>query len=320
MPTASPGTGPGTAARLLEPSSLYVFDGIYHIGAQNLSYAGEGGHLAGRQGFTWVSTDFKSWLPQAGESFLLPEPVEYNDRGHDRPYTQVHLGVGAVSYGNVVVGLYCQWHNRPNPGDWFGTGTTYGDFGLLVSDDGQHFREPVKGFVFLNRHHSRAKIGPRIHTEEVLTQSGNAILNVGDETRIYHGRWMNTEKTEDYYAEIALATLPRDRWGALGLSPDAKEGSVWTAPLTLEQAGGRIALNADGAKGLRVEIADARFNLLPDYSGANAGTVAADGLASAVAWPKGLDALTGRKVRLLIHLQGGESADPRLYAAYVFGP
>jgi len=312
--------GVGRAAKLLEPSSLYVFDGIYHIGAQNLSYSGEGGHLAGRQGFTWISTDFKQWLPEAGESFLLPEPVDPNARGHDRPYTQVHLGVGGVSYGNVVVGLYCQWHNHPNPGDWFGTGTTYGNLGLLVSSDGQHFREPVKGYVFLNRHQSWAKIAPYIHSEEILTQSGNSILNVGDETRIYHGRWMNTEKVENYYTEIALATLPRDRWGALGLAPMAKAGAVWTAPLTLEKAGDQVAFNADGVAGLRVEIADARFHLLPDYSGANAGTVAGDGLASAVTWPKvGLDALVGQKVRLRIQFSRSASDDPRLFAAYISG-
>ena len=312
-------TGTGTAEEKLEPSGFYKFGGLYHIGAQNLSSGGEGGHLAGRQGFTWVSTDFRHWIPEAGESFLLPEPVHPNARGYDKPYVQVHLGVGAVSLGNVLVGLYCQWHAVPQPGDWFGVGTTYGDFGLLVSNDGQHFREPVKGHVFLSRHHSAAAISPDERSEEVLTQSGNAILNVGDETRIYHGRWMNTEKLEDYYAEIALATLPRDRWGALGLYPHSTEGSVWTAPLTLGQAGAQVALNADGASGMQVEIADAQFHPLPDYSGANAGTVAAaGGLNCAVSWPKGsLDALQGRKVRLHLSLKKTGATEPRLFAIYL---
>ena len=131
---------------------------------------------------------------------------------------------------------------------------------------------------------------------------------------------MNTEKIEDYYTEIALATLPRDRWGALGLAPKATEGAVWTAPLTLEKSGDAIAFNADGVSGLRVEIADARFHLLPDYSGANAGTVAGDGLASAVTWPKaGLDGLVGRPVRLRIAFRRGAAIDPQLFAAYVSG-
>jgi hypothetical protein len=211
----------------------------------------------------------------------------------------------------------------PRPGDWFGQGTTYGDFGLLVSDDGQHFREPVKGHIFMHRRDSpvsTAAVPPDVRYEEILTQAGNAILNVGDETRIYHGRWVNSEHTKDNYNEIALATLPRDRWGALGLYPHAREGSVWSAPLTLGQAGCKLSLNLEGAAGVKVEVADAAFHLLPGYSGDNAGIAGADGLDSAVTWPNSnLDSLIGIPVRLLIHLRKGEHAEPRLYAAYVRG-
>ena len=313
--------GAGTAASRLEPSSFYKFNGLYTITAHNLAFISEGGHLGGRQGYAWVSPDFDRWLPEAGESFLLAEPANPNDRGYNRPYVQVHVGVGAFSYGNALVGLYCPWHACPKPGDWFGTGTTFGDFGLVVSNDGQHFREVVKGFVYLNRHDSpvsEAAVRPDVRYEEILNQ-GNGILNVGDETRIYHGRWMNTEKFEDFYSEIALATLPRDRWGALGLFPHASEGAAWTAPMTLCDAGSKVSLNAQGIVGMRVEIADERFRLIPEYSGENAGAAGtADGLDCLVAWPRAnLGALGGRRVRLLIHLQRGEYAEPRLFAVYV---
>jgi hypothetical protein len=155
----------------------------------------------------------------------------------------------------------------------------------------------------------------------VLAQSGNGILNVGDETWIYHGRWANTEHYEDYHAEVALATLPRDRWGALGLFPDTAEGDVWTAPMTLGKAGCNVSLNADGVQGMRVEIADENFRLLPEYSGTNAAVGPAKaGLDCAVRWPKAsLDALVGKPVRFLIHLKRGKYAEPRLFAAYVTG-
>ena len=309
----------GTAARVVEPSSFYRFHGLYAFSGQSLSIS-EGGHRAGRQGLAWFSPDFVRWLPEVGEAFLLPEPSDPNARGHDRPYTQVHLGVGAVSYGNVLVGLYGQWHARPYPGDWFGTGTTYGDIGLVVSNDGQHFREPVKGHVFLDRHDSPAAIPSDIRSEEVVTQSGNGILTVGSETWIYHGRWMNTEKHADYYAEIALATLARDRWGALGLVPGADEGSVWTAPITAGQGRTRLLLNAEGTPGISVDVADENFQFHSSLSGNQAGTIAADGLDRPVAWAQGsLETLAGRKVRFHIRLHRGAPVPPRLFAAYVTG-
>lgn len=306
----------------LEPCAFYRHGGLYFINAQFAPRAvSEGGHRGGRQGYVWISTDFRTWLQESGESFLLPEPADPNDRGLDRPGMQVHLGVGAVSQGNVLVGLYCQWNSQPKQGDWFGRGTTTGDFGLVVSSDGQHFREPVKGHVYLPRGRSRAAVTPGIRHQQILQQSGNGIINVGDETRIYHGRWVNPEKLENYYAEIAVATLPRDRWGALGLYPRANDGAVWTAPLTLAP-GAIVTLNADGVAGMSVEIADANFQLLPEYSGANAArSPAAAGLDCAVTWPHAsLDALAGRAVRLRVRLERGNHPEPRLFALYAARP
>ena len=69
----------------------------------------------------------------------------------------------------------------------------------------------------------------------------------------------------------------------------------------------------------RVGIADERFNLLPDFSGENAGTAAGEsGLDCPVTWPGGdLSPLAGRTVRLRIHLRQGASPEPRLFAAYL---
>ena len=198
------------------------------------------------------------------------------------------------------------------------------DFGLLVSNDGVKFREPVKGYRFLRRDESLVTPVPGHNFNTILCQA-NGILIVGDETRIYHGRWRNADGRGEndalkyYYAEVALATLPRDRWGALGLNPGEHEGSVWTAPLTICKRGCEVSLNADGVQGICVEVADEQFRPLPKFSGENAGRIVAkDGLACAVAWSKvNLDKLVGKTVRLKIHLRKGEHAEPRLYAAYV---
>ena len=299
----------------LEQCTLYEFGGFYYISGQMLLRS-EGGHPSGRQGYAIVSPDFERWLPEYGESFLLPEPANPAERGVAMPYDQEHIGVGATSFGNVLVGLYCIWHNEP-VSEWFGMGTTSGDFGLVVSNDGIHFREPVKGHVWLHRDDSPSTLPAGVKHSRILCQ-GNGILNVGDETRIYHGRWANTADVKDYTAEVALATLRRDRWGALGLFPDAADGSVWTAPVRLPQDG-QVTLNADGTPGISVEIADERFTLLPEFSGDQAGlAVGPDGLDCPVTWAGGsLVALAGQTLRFRVSLSRGDHPEPRVYAMYL---
>jgi hypothetical protein len=70
---------------------------------------------------------------------------------------------------------------------------------------------------------------------------------------------------------------------------------------------------------MSVELSDEKFRLLPEYSGANAGTCRdEDGLDCAVQWRDAdLSALAGQRVRLRIHLRAGEYSTPRLYAAYL---
>lgn len=175
-----------------------------------------------------------------------------------------------------------------------------------------------KGYVWLHRSESPLSRIPNGPYETILCQ-GNGILNVGSETRIYHGRWANTADVNSYYAEIALATLPRDRWGALGLFPDEVEGSVWSCPVKLPAGGCQVALNADRACDMRVEVGDERFNLWPAYSGEQSGRAQGEGgLECPIAWPGGdLEQLGGKVVRFRIHLRRTDVAEPRLYGVYL---
>jgi hypothetical protein len=113
--------------------------------------------------------------------------------------------------------------------------------------------------------------------------------------------------------------LPLDRWGALGLIPGRDQGSVWSAPITVASGDCRISLNADGCAGVRVELADDQYHLLPEYSGAGAGTVSpGSGLDCAVVWPHADAAsLAGKQVRLRCNLTKTGQADPRLFAVYL---
>ena len=316
--------------KFIEIAGVYKHNNFYAVHGQASGHS-EGGHAHGRQGYAAVSANFEDWVSGYAPAFLIREPEDPAKRGGRKPYDQVHLGIGARSYGSVLVGLFGLWHNFPGdttrnvPAAWFGHGKISADFGLVVSNDGLHFREPVKGHVYLHRDDSPVTNDPGKNYPTILCQSGNGILNVGDKTLIYHGRWRNAEYGEEYYAEVGLATLPRDRWGALGLYPegstrlDEPKGWVWSAPVTLPRGGFEVVLNADHARLMKVELSDARFSLLPGYSGDSSGIPQGEGgLDVPVQWPGGdLSALAGQTVRLRVHMEREADADPRLYVVYL---
>ena len=276
----------------------------------------EGGRAGGRTGVAHATYDFDHWPDLWQWAFALPEPVDPAKRGADNPYDQVHLGVGAASLDNVCVGVYGLWHSQAFGEDF---GKINGDLGLVISNDGIHFREAgaTPGQAFIHRDTSPATHVPGRNFNTILCQ-GNGILNVGDETRIYHGRWRNVgQQAADlaayYSAEVALATLPRDRWGALALNPDVNDGTICSTPITLAADGGTLTLNADGVAGLTVELLDEQYRPLPGF---HDGQVAgADGLDCPVRWKAhSMSELGGQTVRVQVFLRRGDNIVPQVYA------
>jgi hypothetical protein len=308
--------------QFIEHSSFIKHDGKYIVHSQvfpGTSWSGaytEGGAAGGRTGAAHLTYDFDHWPDLWAWAFALPEPRDPAMRGEDKLYDQAHLGVGAVSLGNVCVGLYGVWHNQPFGEDFH---KLTADLGLVVSNDGVHFREPAPtpGHVFIHRDESPATPVPGRNFSTILCQ-GNGILNVGDETRIYHGRWRNAGlRAEDiaayYRAEVALATLPRDRWGALALNPGSNEGTICSTPIAIPASGGALTVNADGVAGLTVELLDVQFRPIPGFA---AGPVTgADGFDCPVDWSgHALTELKGRTVRIQVRLRRMGDISPRLYA------
>jgi len=305
--------------QFVEPSSFIRHDGQYIIHYQVMDawskYFAEGGTPCGRTGVARVSRNWDRWPDLIAEAFALPEPEDPAQRGANGAYDQVHLGVGAASLGNVCVGLYGLWHNADSRTSF---DEISGDLGLLVSNDGIRFREPVKGHRFIRREDSPVTPVPGRNFNTVLCQA-NGILNVGDETRVYHGRWRNANGPENqdlqyYSGEVALATLPRDRWGALGLNPGARTGVVCTFPFTLP-AGSILTLNADGAEGLAVDLLDEDFHPLAGFEGGVAG--GDDPLRREMRWEgRTAEAFRGRTVRVQVRMRWLDERNPRLYALY----
>lgn len=308
--------------QFVEHCSFLRHRGWYIVHSQTIDtwngVCAEGGTPCGRVGVAHVSPDFASWPDYHALAFALPEPADPAQRGILGRYDQVHLGVGAASLGNVCVGLYGLWHNAADFGE------IAADLGLLISHDGVRFWEPVKGHAFIRADASPCTPAPGRVFPTVLCQ-GNGILNVGDETRIYHGRWRNVGQAaadlQLYGGEAALATLPRDRWGALALAPRRSEGAVASVPFVLPRQEPRITLNAEHGDLLSVELLDESLRPLPGFSGPAAGVVADSGLDGAVRWPGGdLTRRAGQTVRLQVGLRTEGDRQPRLYAIYLEAP
>ena len=131
------------ARQFREQASFFKHDGRYIVCGHTTS-SDVLGNSRGRQGFAWVSSSFDQWPIEQAESFLLPEPRPARGDRWKQRFDQVHLGVGAASFGNIAIGLYGRWHER----GW-GEGGTSCDLCLVISNDGIHFREPVAGSQFI---------------------------------------------------------------------------------------------------------------------------------------------------------------------------
>lgn len=303
--------------RFLEMGSFYRFGDRYIAHGQGIG-ADESGNSEGRQGYASTSADFVHWDRDYVDAFRLPEPEDIALRGLIGDYPQVHLGIGATPFGSVAVGLYGIWHNPPvnerRKEGWYGAGLITCDLGLVVSNDGVAFREPVPGAVYIAGTESPATAGSNPSDPTILCQA-NGILNVGDTTYIYHGRWRNATNTvQDYYAEVGVATLPRDRWGSLAVGEGEDEGTAWSAPVTLPDGGCTVTLNADFGADITVELADEEGELLAGFSGENHGVVHPDGV---VGWSdETLARLGGKTVRIKLGLTGETT---HLYAVYLDG-
>lgn len=311
--------------QFVEHCSFIRHDGQYIVHSQVFPGSGfsnvyaEGGTAGGRTGVAHATYDFERWPDLWQWAFALPEPADPDKRGAHGAYDQVHLGIGAASLGNVCVGVYGLWHSQPFGPDFQKIAC---DLGLLMSNDGIRFREPgaTPGQPYI--HHEDSLVTPAEDRDlNTILCQGNGILNVGDETRIYHGRWRNAgQKAEDiakyYYAEVALATLPRDRWGALGLDPKAQTGTLCSGSVTLPAKGVRLLINADGVSGLTVELLDEQFR--PILGFADGRVQGGDGLSSSVQWEgRDLAQLAGQAVRMQVRLQRTGEVLPRVYALYL---
>lgn len=292
-----------------EVSGLYRFGNFYYAPGQLLSpWAWRmDGSETGRVMQTYRSPDFKTWSRAKATAFARPGQLTAS------PVTgqQTHMGAGLWDRGNVVVGLHGMWQDaetKPEDGKYWNKGVAV-DLGLILSNDGIHFREPIPDHRVIAR-------GAPGEWDDIALLQGHAFVNVGDRTMMWYSHWDTGGKLKNM--EIGLATMRRDGFGYLSRKVPDSPAHVVTSSFEAGE-GDRVFVNVEGISGkapLRVELLDAFDRPLDGFSGDKAGFVGAEGVRAEVRFPAGAIP-AGRELALKVSLPG--AAEAKIYALYVSG-
>ena len=287
---------------------LYKWKGSYYASGQSGPPQDHGTHAySGREVLIHRSPDFVHWARTASIGFL--RDGQWGEFAYGTG-EETHEGVSVWNRGNVLIGLFGRWHGAKNWKD-----RTI-DLGLLVSNDGVHFREPVREWTFLRR-------GDDGQWDEGGLLQGQGFENVGHKTFIWYGAW-DPRHGQDYQPRggVGLATLPRDRFGSLSLHSADRPAEFVTSTVNTDGRNGvQLWLNAEGLGEdalLRVELLDEQERPLPRFSGDKAATVRKSGFRTPVSWTgQATDADLPARFRLRVLFEGQHSERIRFYAAYL---
>lgn len=292
-----------------EVSGLYYHDGFYYAPGQLLSpWAWRAdGSKTGRVMLMYRSSDFNHWSRAKATAFARPGQLTAQPiKGQ-----QTHMGAGLWDRGNAIVGLHGMWQDapeKPKDNKYWNEGVTI-DLGLIVSNDGIHFREPVPGHKVIAR-------GTKEEWDNTALLQGHAFANVDDKTMMWYSHWDTGGKLRNM--EIGLATFRRDGFGYLSRKIENSRAGFVTTSFKV-QGNMQIFLNAEGVSStapLTVELLDARAQPLAGFSGPDAAQITQVGTRQPVLWTSQASCLPKNK-KLSIRVSYPKTNGAKVYAVYV---
>ena len=290
-----------------EVTSLYRFGDHYYSHGQIISpwaWRPDGSRI-GRVMLGYRSPDFAHWSQAKSFSFARPgQLTEPPIKGQ-----QTHMGAGLWNRGNVLVGLYGMWQDAPvkPTGKYWNEGVTI-DLGLVVSNDGIRFREPVPDFKIIPR-------GKDGEWDSIALLQGHAFVNEGDRTMIWYSHWDTGGKLRNM--EIGLASLRRDGFGYLSRQSTNTTGHCITRPLSGREL--RLFANAENLSAihpLRLELLDARDRPIKGFAGKDSAILRDAGLRQEVVWPSTGSSRLPMDRDVSVKVTFPDGGDARLYALY----
>lgn len=293
-----------------EVSGIYRFGDFYYTTGQLLSPWTwlPDGKDTGRVMMVYRSSDFVTWSKAKALGFarigqLTSTPVKGQ---------QTHMGAGMWNRNNVMVGLYGMWQDglsaaeRPK-----GASHNLGvhiDLGLIISNDGIHFREPVPDFKIISR-------GKEGEWDDVALLQGHAFVNEGEQTMIWYSHWDTGGLLKNM--EIGLATIRRDGFGYLSRKQENNDAHFITTTLEASEKE-RLIINVDGVTtdaAIKIELLDNKDKPLSGYSGLQNAVISSNGTQLKVEWPGKPFLPVNKKFAVKVYFPSNSNA--KVYALYM---
>jgi hypothetical protein len=298
----------------LEPQGGIQWKGAYYVNGQGGMHWSPDGWI--RALVTHVSYDFEDWTQAAALGFRRdPVPPRPVGRMGGMETEAVHLGAALWNRGNVIVGIYGQWHGSPtNDRRWVSM-----DLGLVVSHDALHFSEPIPDFRIVQAAEATSSWLPDntpapLERAPALMQ-GQGFANVGQETLFWYSVWVVPT------AGIRVARWDRDRLGYLApFVTSDKKPHIISAPVSTGDKPVTVKLNISGIKqwsGVKVTVLDEQLRELPGYTAKDCTGPEESGLAQLVVWGEKQQVMAKGPIRIRVDFTGVRPEDLRLYAIYV---
>ena len=280
-----------------EVSGLYRFGGFYYASGQLLSpwQFRPDGEKIGRVMRVYRSADFANWDQTTALGFARPGQLAAQPVAGQ----QTHMGAGVWNRGNVLLGIYGQWQDAPQPPPKGAKSHLLGtrvDLGFITSNDGIHWREPAPDHQLIAR-------GKEGEWDSIALLQAHAFANVGEQTYLWYSHWDCDGEFRNQ--DIGLATLRRDGFGFLSaIKADA--------PATCEtvffdaREGAKLLVNVDGISEdapVKVELVNEKLEVIRTSNVTKSGT-----RIEALACPKG---------RIAARISLGANSAAKLYAIYL---
>lgn len=308
---------PVTHARI-EPTGLVRRHGCYYVLGQN---AGMDQAFQKRVLIVLASYDFERWTDAAVLGFRRDAVPPRTVLHHYNMGPQVHLGAGIWDRGNVLLGLYGQWDGATHTGD---RRELRMDLGLLLSQDGMHYREPIPDFKMIDAF-EEGWSADNPHGDAPRLAQGQGMANIGDKTLVWYAIW-GPEGNES----IRAAHWTRDRLGYFSPTREPIEGQTWvpevlphfiSTPIDLGNSSGRVYVNASHlgeTSQITVEVLDERFEAIAGLTEAECRPMTDSSLRYAIRWgdKTSIGPFDG-PIRVRVNFRGVRLEDARVYAVYV---